>query len=533
MKKSHRLIFAAILVLTLYGCIEHRYPQSLLDADSLMNEHTDSALAILNQVEPEMKGASESVQRYYQLLRIKGDDKVYKMQVSPDSIKAIVQYYEEDGDKTLLPMAYYYAGRVYSDLNEAPISLSYFQKSLDAMDAEDINDLQLKSVIYSQMGYLYLFQYLYDEAERCFRASYEIGIQTNDTINIFWGLRDIGTTYYWKGDYTKSLKYYKKAATIATKSDDKKLIANISNDIAFLYNRMGSYAKAREYIQKPLNYINLLDSNSVLSSALTVYANTNEVDSFLRTAHLLEKTGDAFSKKRVYDKLTKFYLDQGNIDKVRKYYESYKLYNDSTNTLTKSGELQKVHSIYKLNKEVAKNAQLEKQKLIQEFLLWVLLTGLLALLTYIRSYRKKNLERFKRFRILQREIHSKNEMVKKIEQDNHKRAQEIIKTSAIYRTISERIESNSVLKESEWAQVELLVNDHYPKFKDRLFDLYEFSSHEYRLCLLIKLELGLTQIGILTAHSKSSVTNSRNRLYKKCFGKEGSAKQWDDFIHSL
>lgn len=533
MKKSHRLIFAAILVLTLYGCIEHRYPQSLLDADSLMNEHTDSALAILNQVEPEMKGASESVQRYYQLLRIKGDDKVYKMQVSPDSIKAIVQYYEEDGDKTLLPMAYYYAGRVYSDLNEAPISLSYFQKSLDAMDAEDINDLQLKSVIYSQMGYLYLFQYIYEEAEHSFRASYEIGIQTNDTINIFWGLRDIGTTYYWKGDYTKSLKYYKKAATIATKSDDKKLIANISNDIAFLYNRMGSYTKAREYIQKPLNYINLLDSNSVLSSALTVYANTNEVDSFLRTAHLLEKTGDAFSKKRVYDKLTKFYLDQGDLDKARIYYENYKIYNDSTNTLTKSGELQKVHSIYKLNKEVAKNAQLEKQKLIRDILLLALLIGGLALLTYIRSYRKKNLERFKRFRILQREIQLKNAMVRKIEQDNNKRTLVIIKSSAVFKTISERIESNSVLKESEWAQVELLVNDHYPKFKDRLFDLYEFSSHEYHLCLLIKLEFGPSQIGILTAHSKSSVTNSRNRLYKKCFGKEGSAKQWDDFIHSL
>lgn len=190
MKRIHRLIFAAILLLFLYGCIEHRYPKSLLDADSLMNEHTDSALAILNQVDSETKDASESVQRYYQLLRIKADDKTGKMQISPDSIKDLVRYYEEDGDEAMLPTAYYYAGRVYSDLNEAPISLSYFQKSLDAMDNKGINDLQLKSVIYSQMGYLYLFQYIYEEAEHCFHASYEIGIQTNDTISIFWGLRD-------------------------------------------------------------------------------------------------------------------------------------------------------------------------------------------------------------------------------------------------------------------------------------------------------------------------------------------------------
>lgn len=159
--------------------------------------------------------------------------------------------------------------------------------------------------------------------------------------------------------------------------------------------------------------------------------------------------------------------------------------------------------------------------------------GILALLTYIRSYRIKNLERFKRFRILQREIQSKNAIIKKIGQDNNKRTQENIKSSAIYKTISEKTKIDSVLNESEWAQIELLVNDNYPNFKERLSDLYEFSTHEYHLCLLIKLELGLSQIGILTAHSKSSVTNSRSRLYRKCFGKEGSAKQWDDFIHSL
>ena len=533
MKRIHRLIFAAVLLLFLYGCNEHRYPQSLLDADSLMNEHTDSALAILNQVESETKDASESVQRYYQLLRIKADDKTGKMKISPDSIRDLVRYYEEDGDEAMLPTAYYYAGRVYSDLNEAPISLSYFQKSLDAMDNKGINDLQLKSVIYSQMGYLYLFQYIYEEAEHCFHASYEIGIQTNDTISIFWGLRDIGATYYWKGNYNKSLEYYKKAAIIATKSDDKRLIANISNDIAYLHNRMGRYAKARENIQKSLNNIELLDSNSVLSSALTIYANTNEVDSFLQTANLLEKAGDAFSKRMVYDKLTKFYLNEGDLNKARIYYENYKIYNDSTITLTKSGELQKVHSIYKLNKEESKNAQLEKQKLIREFLLLVLLMGILALLTYIRSYRIKNLERFKRFRILQREIQSKNAIIKKIGQDNSKRTQENIKSSAIYKTISEKTKTDSVLNESEWAQIELLVNDNYPNFKERLSDLYEFSTHEYHLCMLIKLGLGLSQIGILTAHSKSSVTNSRSRLYRKCFGKEGSAKQWDDFIHSL
>jgi hypothetical protein len=45
--------------------------------------------------------------------------------------------------------------------------------------------------------------------------------------------------------------------------------------------------------------------------------------------------------------------------------------------------------------------------------------------------------------------------------------------------------------------------------------------------------IDLYQIAILTAHSKSSVTQTRKRLYKKFFGESGTGEQWDDFIHSL
>ena len=36
-----------------------------------------------------------------------------------------------------------------------------------------------------------------------------------------------------------------------------------------------------------------------------------------------------------------------------------------------------------------------------------------------------------------------------------------------------------------------------------------------------------------TAHTKTSVTQTRKRLYKKCFGEAGTGEQWDEFIESL
>ena len=142
-RKIHSLFYITLLLL-LFSCIGHKYPQALVDAESLMTDYPDSASNILAQIGPEINNASESVKRYYQLLRIEADDKANKMNVSPDSIKDLVYYFKEDGDKAMFPKACYYAGRVYSDLNNAPLALSYFQEALKAMDERDINDQHLK-----------------------------------------------------------------------------------------------------------------------------------------------------------------------------------------------------------------------------------------------------------------------------------------------------------------------------------------------------------------------------------------------------
>jgi tetratricopeptide (TPR) repeat protein len=498
-----------------------------------MAGHSDSAVAILNQIAPEMNTASESVRRYYQLLRIEADDKTDKIDISPDSIKDLVHYYEEDGDEAMLPKAYYYAGRVYSDLNEAPISLSYFQKSLKAMEDNGTNDLHLQSVIYSQMGYLYLFQYIYDEAEQCFRASYEVGVQTNDTSSVIWGLRDLGITFQWQGKYNESLECLTKAEQIGINTNDIAIKAGILKDIASVLEDMGEHKKAKESMKIPIQHINMLDSANTYVLMSRIYYNIGKVDSFLYCAKHIERIGNIYAKEALYKNLTDFYIKQEKYDKVNDCFQKFICYNDSVSKTTKTSELQKVKSVYSLKKEEAKSAQLEKQKLVREFMLMIALVGLLALSTYMYSYRRKNLERFKRFRIILREIKLKNETTQKAERVYHESAQKNIKSSDIYRVISEKTKSDSLLNESDWTQAETIVNVNYPEFRERLFDLYNFSKHEYHICLLLKIGISPSQIAVLTAHSNSSITQTRKRLYKKCFGQDGTGEKWDEFIRSL
>ena len=102
----------------------------------------------------------EEVQMYWHLLTIQAKDKQYIVHTSDSLINSIVEFYEGCGDKEKLMMAYYYQGSVYRDMNDAPRALKCFQKA----EKVQTSNWDLLTKIYSQMGYLFAYQGLHDEA---------------------------------------------------------------------------------------------------------------------------------------------------------------------------------------------------------------------------------------------------------------------------------------------------------------------------------------------------------------------------------
>ena len=102
--------------LCLCACREGRYPRVLLQADSLAEVAPDSALRLLDGWADSVPTVPERVRMYYRLLTVKAADKAYITHTSDSIIRPVLDYYEQEGDRRLLPEAYYYAGRVYRDL---------------------------------------------------------------------------------------------------------------------------------------------------------------------------------------------------------------------------------------------------------------------------------------------------------------------------------------------------------------------------------------------------------------------------------
>ena len=208
MKTNTRFILLTCLLLCFYACDRKPYPQSLIVADSLASTQPDSAITLLKTLEDNIKTESESTQMYYRLLCIKANDKAYIRHTSDSLILPVLHYYIKQEDEEHLPEAYYYAGRVYRDLEDAPQALDYFQK---AIDVSPKGRYSLKSKIYSQMGTLFLYQKIYDEALKMFKKALECNnIKENDT-SIVFNLRDIANTYRCINQNDSSQYYFQKA----------------------------------------------------------------------------------------------------------------------------------------------------------------------------------------------------------------------------------------------------------------------------------------------------------------------------------
>jgi len=114
-----------------------------------------------------MNNEPESTQMYYRLLQIKANDKAYIPHTSDSIILPIVEYYEKKRGEGHLMEAYYYAGRVYRDLQDAPHALDYFQRA--AQISSGSTDYRLISKIYAQIATLFDYQDIYDESLKMFK----------------------------------------------------------------------------------------------------------------------------------------------------------------------------------------------------------------------------------------------------------------------------------------------------------------------------------------------------------------------------
>lgn len=576
-----KLLGLLCLVLGLFGsCTPRPYPSLLQTADSLASACPDSARSLLASLAEQMNEAPEATRMYYYLLCIKADDKAYISHTSDSLIQVVLHYYEKNNDRQHLPEAYYYAGRVYRDLGDAPQALDYFQQAAISIKEQKSTDSRLKSMIYYQTGLIHLYQGIYDKALEAFKQSKENTEWAKDSIFLVFNLREIGRAYSALHQADSTLYYYEAAKQLTIQLHNNTLTSIVNQEISDIYLQLGYIDKAKSSLMSSLGTLKNYPA-PYYSTLAYYYSKIGKNDSATYYYKQMLYTGNHYHKRTAYKGLSEIARKQGNPSLALGYMDKSIIYADSIQQHINKEAVHKVNALYNYQLREKENIRLEKEVVRQiqhkNIILFILIILILGAITYSLFHRYKRIIRQHQHRKLKHiqdaqyqksdEFIKKNtERVKLLNQEailasdpvqqallqaqkerllcqnkqiNAERNEQILAESAlhqseIYTKFHHAIlESYPKLNLADWETLRKEIDNCYKGFTARLLALYPFSKMELNICLLLKIGINITGIALLTNRSKSSIVSARKSMYRKVFHKDGKPDQWDTFIRSL
>lgn len=578
MKHVKAFLAALCCTMIMAGCSRYKYPERLVAADSMLSVRPDSAMRMLEAIDAGEFAGDERAANYYRLLRIKADDKNYIAHKTDSVILQLVDYYERRPDDSLLTQAYYYAGSVYRDLNDAPEAIAYFQKAADRLAGK--NNLRLESNTYTQMGFLNMFLDIEKEANRLFWKSYKIDSILKDTIFMIAGYRNIGNSFV--SNFDSTFFYYQKALDLAKENKSDNWIMRIKGQMARYYIEKGDLKTAEEYLKpkldKPIKEI----EKSTCTVAYKLYYGKKEYG----------KAAD-YAKKLINSEFIEYktsgYLWYAKANLLQKKYaeglENLLLYEKSRDSLDQYNLVEgmaKANALYNYNLREKENdrLKLEKKNAQIRYTIAVCVIALFVVSTIL--YYIKNREKAKRMQLnmllLERinnkqQTESKNIIAKSrqeienlrdnLSSANKKneemqlflnRQKELIEylnneisrhnsekdelhqrlyASDIYRETREMLLECKPLKSRQWKLMEAEFSAQLTGFVEKLRASFKLSEQEIHICMLAKMGMTVTESGILTGRTTGAVSLAKKRMYKKMFNKEGNGKELEEYINSL
>ena len=582
MRQLLRLIIPLWLALCLLGCGKPKpssYPPTMVEAARLSEHEAARALPLLEALADSLDRLDEEGRVYYDLLRLRVNDKLNVRATSDTLIRRITAFYEAYGDPDKLMLAYYYRGRVCADLNDALQAVEYYRKAIAA--SKETKQFLLLSRIFSQMGGIYEYQNIYEEAIPFYRKAYEYKLLSGDSVTLSMPIRDIAGAYYELGQMDSALVYYQKAYAIALETRNRKRELGILVEISAVYQDLGDYEKVFEILYPSFQDSAGRNMSPTYYSLGKNYLLTGRLDSAAYWMNRVRLDGDIYKRAEVYDLLGRIEKGRGNYERSAHYFDLYRQCQDSIVKVDQSEQIRRIKALYDYNLREKENQRLTLANERKQAAIYRILTGgflilfLLAFRLVLSERKKKHLdcqvERMKRAQQEQyrqseaylkenrRKIEALEEALREAEseavsskkqdlmalnkkaleatnqavelsREQRKLMDESLTGSAIYIKFHTHLEQ---VDEADWDILRHEIDELY-NMTNRLLALNpKLSEMELRICYLSKIRLKVMDMATLLCRTAPAISNARKRLYLKLSGKAGRPDELDRFIADL
>ena len=544
-------------------------------AEALMETRPDSALYLLEGMADTLAMLPDEARMYWHLLTIQAKDKQYIIHTDDSLINRIVEFYEDDGNDDRLMLAYFYQGRVYRDMNDAPRALNAFQQALDLNTPK----LDLLAKTYSQMGYLFMYQGLHDEVIRVNRKAIELYLSQGKRNKISYALRDIARMYSVKNMQDSALYYYKEACQTTLTDRDSTRYYGILGELGGYYYKLGRFDEAQKTLSKAEKKSEQNNKAHIYINLGNIYEKNQKWDSAYHYYKKVLTLGDIYQKCYTYYDLGWMESRKGNHSKAMEYMKQYVLLKDSIDYMKETETVAKINALYNYQHTEEENANLilsiEKSK--NKNLLILLLLSFFGIGTLVVFYhiKKKIQETLRVERVLQIEEDKHNNSLAIIKENEQKihflntasqqcnqlqkelnllqkeilelRNKEIVEAnsndelrvitfqqSSLYILLQDASNEKAIIKDEDWERVQSMMDYVYPHFRKRLHDLYpQLSTMEEHICILLKFSFSPASIARIVGRTGSAIANARKRLHKKIHKTDENSEKFDEFIRNL
>lgn len=539
--KKQTIALIAILTALLTACTETTgYNTTLVQADSLMNLHPDSALNMLESISTDSL-KTKADRAYHALLLTQARDKNYIVQTDDSLIQVAVRYYDTHENAPLQARAYYCWGSLYRDRNDYSQAIDKYTIALSHINGRSEN-AELKASLYSNLGYLYYTQGLSTEADSIYQRAELLAKSQKDTASLCYTLSQRGMISLEQGKtyYPKAEQQMQQALSIGKAFSDSTILVPIYHSLSMLYSLMPKPGQALLYAR--LNYSGLKDTQHcyrtflLLGNAYFINGQYDSAGIFLQKILKAERYYD--TKADACMRLSEIAQKKGDMETSILLERKRTMYQDSAQINQQGHDILNTVIAHERN-----NSNTISKR--STYILCTVSTIFLAIsFVCIFYFRKKHLqhkaekkewEETLQAEIAKANLRRKQELAEKerenatlqekvsqlvVKKPTHR--QEEYKTSALYIKVSritkdlQKVETKENLNEEKWSQFTALTNAGWYGIITYLDERYNLSAEEIRICCLYLAQVPVIHMGhFLHIQSRSTIqARTKNILLK-------------------
>lgn len=376
------------LIISLISCTHNKnYPTAfqpeLAKAEAMMYRYPDSALHILQGIQPDIPSENEQYATWALLMT----QAQYKNQIeqSDSLINIAYSYFTKHDNAQRKALALYYKGILRHESHHAEDALSFYLEA--ATEIEKTNDYQLGFLINSEVGLMYLYRKLNDYAMEYFEKAHHNAELSDNQTYIAFSFIYIARAFSQKKQYNKAIEYYEKAIKIGQVNNYPTILASAMNETSFLFLKTGENKKALQYAK---DCIKIKKTDQRIFSLGDTYRYLKMYDSayfYLNQACL---SPNIHTARSAYQAL--YYISQEEKDykKAVEYSNKLWFYQDSIGKTDRNKALIEMQEKYDQQKIINENnlSQIKKDRIIRNVLIaLIILSFIIAITNYL--YQRK------------------------------------------------------------------------------------------------------------------------------------------------